>query len=135
MSGHAPRIDLEAARDRLARRAAPVVRALTAAVIAEQLGREELCGAACVDETAEVLLGKLTAMPTYLGLGMLAAALVFDEGARARGGRRFRDLDHRGRAAWLARWRAAPVGALRDFVAFFDKLGVFVYYALLEERR
>lgn len=133
MPGPAPTVDLEALRDRLARRAAPAVGALTATVIAAQLGREDVDGVAWVDETAAVLLGKLTAMPTYLGVGMLSAALLFDEGARAAGGRRFRELDHRARLAWLDRWRGAPVGVLRDFVAFFEKMGVFVYYSHVEE--
>ena len=124
---------IRSARRRLARRAAPVVDGLTRTVIADQLGREDVAGLDFVDETAAELLKKLTGMPAYLSLAMLGTTVAFDQSARVRGGRRFRSLDHAERMAWLDLWRAAPVGVFRDFVAFYEKMGVFVYYTHIEE--
>jgi len=110
-----------------------VVDGLARTVIADQLGRSDVAGVDFVDETSAALLKKLTHMPAYLGIAMLGTTVAFDQSARVRGGRKFRALDHEARMAWLNVWRGAPVGVFRDFVAFYEKMGVFVYYTHIEE--
>jgi hypothetical protein len=120
-------------QEQLRRSAAPTVEALAQAVIADQLGRDDVRGEPFVAETGATLLHKLASMPAYLSIGMLGTAVVFERSSLLRGGRAFSQMDQAARAAKLRRWRRAPIGVLRDFVAFYEKLGVFVYYSHEED--
>jgi hypothetical protein len=117
----------------LSRAVAPVVRSLVETVICEELGRESLDGVPHVEEAGEVVLHKLVHMPEHLALGMQAMSLLFDATGGFGGGGRFRDQPLARRRAGLARMRRAPVGLLRDFAFFYEKMGAFAWYSLLEE--
>ncbi len=121
-----------ASRSALASAAEPVVRSLLETVVSAELGVDTLDGVTHLDEATEVLMHKLTHMPTHLGLGMQGLTLVFDA-AGALTGRPFRMKSLPARRRQLAVMKGAPVGLLRDFVAFYEKMGSFVYYSILEE--
>jgi hypothetical protein len=54
---------------------------------------------------------------------------VFDAAPLVRAGRPFHRLDAPRRAAALARWRIARVGALRSFVRYWESLVILAWYA------
>ena len=64
----------------------------------------------------------------------MAFTLFFDMAGVSHGGHRTHHLDPAQRRALLDQWKTAPLGPLRDFVAFYEKMGVFIYYSLLEEQ-
>lgn len=110
----------------------PVVRSLLETVVSGELGVDDLRGVAHLDEAVEVLMHKLVHMPTHLSLGMQAMTLAFDA-AGAVSGRPFRVKSLPARRRQLAIMKGAPVGLLRDFAAFYEKMGSFVFYSIIEE--
>lgn len=72
-------------------------------------------------------------MPRYMGLGLAGLTMIFDSLAVSTSGRRFHQLDEGAQDRLLSRWRQAPGG--RDMVDFYEKMGTFVFYSLVEEER
>lgn len=112
---------------------APVVRSLVETVISAELGRDDLSGVPHVDEAVEVMMHKMLHMPTHLSWGMQGMTLLFDAAGTLGGGRPFRFKPMAARRKQLAWMKGAPVGLLRDFAAFYEKMGSFSYYSLIEE--
>ena len=124
---------IELARAAIRPRVRPVIDSLVDTVLCAELGREELSGERFVDETAAMLHHKLEHMPELFGLGMLGVTLAFDTTARARGGRPFRKQDLVDHQRCLDAWKRSPIGLLRSFTQFYEKMGTFVYYSHVEE--
>ena len=99
---------------------------------------EQADGGAPTERTVEAvtdqLYGKLDDMPPHLRAGMMGMTLVFDMAGVSHGGHRTHHLEVEQRRALLAQWKTGRLGPLRDFVAFYEKMGVFIYYSLLEEQ-
>lgn len=108
----------------------PVARAIVEAVLAQQLGGADPALIEGLDTTARQVAAKVEGMSRFMATAMLSATLVFDATA---GPTPFRAQSIPDRQAALARWRQAPVGVLRDFVMFWEKMTVFVYYCQREE--
>lgn len=110
-----------------------VIRAFAEVIIAEEVGTDDPAGLRFVEETAEVLRRRLLGMPRYLASGMVAMTLAFDNVSRALAGKAFHDLAIPQRRRVLDQVRAIPVGLIHNFVSFYEKLGVFIYWSLVEE--
>jgi hypothetical protein len=110
-----------------------VVLAIVEAEVAEELGVESLDGVPFVEETAQILGRRLFGMQRYLAGGLSAMTLVFDASTVATQGGRFHTLPLADRRKALARVRAVPLGLVNNFAAFYDKLGGFTFWSLLEE--
>lgn len=110
-----------------------VIRAMTEAVVAEELGVESLEGVPFVGETAEILERRLFGMQSYLAAGLSGMTLVFDASTVPLHGRRFHTLPLAQRRKALARVAAIQVGLVNNFAAFYQKLGGFTFWSLLEE--
>ncbi|MBN1334900.1 MAG: hypothetical protein JXB39_02965 [Deltaproteobacteria bacterium] len=122
---------------RVRRRLAPVaevVRPTVASVVETLVAESE--GPAdpeILDRASHTMLGRIQAMPRYIGLPMMAATLAFDASGVAFGRRPFRFLPPEARARVLEAWRNAPVGVFRTFVEFYEKMGTFVYFSEKDE--
>lgn len=114
-------------------RVARVIHAITEAVIAEELGVESLEGVPFVAETAQILERRMFGMQSYLAGGLSAMTLTLDSATIGRYGHRFHRLPLAQRRAVLANVRSVPLGLVNNFAAFYDKLGGFTFWSLLEE--
>ena len=117
----------------LAARLQPTVAAIVAAVVTAEIG-----GPAYVDAEAlaraQALMGRrLLAMPPHMSAGMLALTTLFEQGGWATGGAPFSALSADRQATVLGAWRHSPIPFCRDFVDFYEKMGVFVYWSIIEE--
>jgi len=117
----------------LTRRAAPVVSGLAEAVISAEVGRGEQSNPEHIRKTGEVLLQRIRQMPPHLSFGMMVLVLSFDRFCRGRAGRAVADLSNAERLEMLGSWEVSPIGPLRQFVQFYEKMGSFVYYSCVEE--
>ena len=61
------------------------------------------------------------------------AAIARGQQRHGLGGHRFRNKPLAARRRQLAWMKSAPVGLLRDFAMFYEKMGSFVFYSILEE--
>jgi len=95
--------------------------------VAEELDRNELSGVPGLDETTAVLQRRLLGMPRHFAVGMVVLTLAF-EGA---GGFSTLPLERRRRR--MARTRALPLGPLKNFTLFYDKMAPFIFWSVLEE--
>lgn len=80
--------------------------------------------------TAE-MIQRIRGMPRYMGLGVAGLTVVFDSLAVSTHGRRFHQLDATTQDRLVGRWRKAPGG--KDMIDFYEKMGTFVFYSLVEE--
>lgn len=87
---------------------------------------------ALVDQASEALLGRIGGMAPHLGAGMAALTLAFDLSCLSAGGR-YSALDEASRARAVDRWRRLP-GPLASWAQFYEKMGVFSYWSVLEAR-
>jgi hypothetical protein len=110
-----------------------VVSGLAEAIIAAEVGRGEHSDPVHVLKTGELLLQRITQMPPHLSFGMLILVLSFDRFCRSRAGGPVAKLSNPARLEMLGSWKTSPIGPLRQFVQFYEKMGSFVYYSCVEE--
>lgn len=114
-------------------RLSPVVRAIAEAEVAEELGRDQLDDVPLLPETAAVLEHRLLGMPKHFAAGMVALTLLFNRSTRATDGASFTHLSLAKRRKALARIRVLPLGPLKNFTTFYDKMAPFIFWSALEE--
>jgi hypothetical protein len=85
-----------------------------------------------VDQAGDALLRRIGGMAPHLGIGMAGLTLVFDLSCLSAGGR-YASLDPDARARMVERWRALP-GPLANWALFYEKMGAFSYWSVLEAR-
>ncbi len=90
------------------------------------LAADEFEGEAYLDEVVEHLLRKIGGMPAHLGSGMAGLTLLFEASGPA-----WHRLPTSTRRARFEAWRGKPL--LGDWVVFWEKMGVFVYWSVVEE--
>ena len=112
-----------------AHRLLPVIEPLLATVLCAELGGADAVDGALVRQTAATMARKLNQMPRYMGLAIAGLTVAFDADGVRFGGRRFRDNGLDRRLAQARAWRESRVPFLPDFMDFYGKMGVFVYWS------
>ncbi len=115
-------------------RLSPVIRAIAEAEVAEELGRDRLDDVPMLAETATVLEHRLLGMPKHFAAGMVLLTLMFNGSTRSTDGAVFTQLSLAKRRKALARIRSLPLGPLKNFTTFYDKMAPFIFWSALEER-
>ena len=133
LASPSPMPTLSLPTQQLTRRAAPVISGLAEAVIAAEVGRGEHSSPEHIRKTGEVLLQRISQMPPHLSFGMMVLVLSFNRFCRARAGQAVAELSNDERLQMLGLWKTSPIGPLRQFVQFYEKMGSFVYYSCVEE--
>jgi hypothetical protein len=110
------------------RRGEATVRALAATIVAERCAPRAADAARLARVTA-VVLAQAARAPDVLRLPLDVLVQLFDAAPLVRAGRPFRRLDAARRAAAVARWRTARVGALRSFVRYWESVVILAWYA------
>ena len=110
----------------------PTVHRLVSDVVADATGTP-LAGDEHVSAAADDLLSHIGGMAPHLGAGMAALTLSFDAWcAASNGGRRFHDQSLSERRQCFDAWRRLP-GPLKSWTLFYEKMGTFSYWAVVEE--
>lgn len=107
----------------------PVLQPLLHTIVSAELGEGAAMDAAVLARTVQTMQGKLLQMPRYMGMGIAALTLVFDRDGRRFGPGRFRDNPPAARRAQAQAWRNSRLPLMRDFMDFFGKMGIFVYWS------
>lgn len=110
-------------------RLAPVIEPLLEAVMVSELGSPEALVPEVLAQTARTMTAKVRQMPRFMGLGIAALTVAFDADGVRFGGRRFRDNALDDRMEQARRWRESRLPLLPDFMDFYGKMGVFVYWS------
>jgi len=112
-----------------AHRLLPVIEPLLATVLCAELGSADAIDPALLRQTTATMAGKLNQMPRYMGLAIAGLTVAFDADGVRFGGGRFRDNAPDARLAQARAWRDSRVPFLPDFMDFYVKMGVFVYWS------
>lgn len=107
----------------------PVIAPLLETVMLAELGGPEAVRRDVLAQTTATMAGKLRQMPRFMGLGIAALTLAFDADGVRFGGGRFRDNPAEARLAQARAWRDSALPFLPDFMDFYGKMGVFVYWS------
>lgn len=110
---------------------APLVERVVGAVLHDEVG--DAVNPELQTKTVAFVCEKMEQMPRFLGLGMMGMTAAFDMWGVVTAGRRFSRQTHEQQKRQLAQWKNAPVGLCRNFVDFYQKMGIFCYYSQLEE--
>ena len=105
----------------------PVVRNLLLDLVAEEFGTDHL------EESTDRLLHRIAEMPPHLGAGMAMLTLMYESHGIARYGQAMHALAPEKRRRMFSRWKDSPVGPMRDWTQFYEKMGVFVYWSTMED--
>ena len=110
----------------------PEVESMIAAIVqtlmpASGAGKEDL-----TKETARQVQVILDIMPFFLAGPLLVLTVVFDLRGLAAGGR-FSRLPSEKRRELAQQWRESRLSLFQDFMQFYQKMTVFIYYSLITE--
>ena len=107
----------------------PVIAPLLRAILQRELGDEATLDEQMLCRTVKSMMDKVSEMPRFMGVGIAALTVVFDADGIRFGGSRFRSNPPAVQQAQAAAWRASTGPLLPDFMDFYGKMGVFVYWS------
>jgi len=119
-------------RKRVTQQVTPVVKSLIQSVVSEELGTDHPDHAQHIDDTTTVMTERIEMMPTFLSMPMVLMTAVFDAYGVTRKGKPFHRQTLEQQIQQVHQWKHSPIGSLRDFIDFYEKMGTFVYYCQLE---
>jgi len=109
---------------------APIVSGLVEIILSDALGDQAEIDSASHIQTSEILFEKILLMPQFLGFPMIILALLFDWYGILSGGRRFHNQSASKRSNQYHQWNNSKLGACRDFILFFERLSLYIYFSL-----
>lgn len=107
----------------------PVVAPLLRVILTRELGQGGIIDEEMLSHTVVAMLDKMRQMPRFMGVGIAALTVAFDADGVRFGGRRFRDNPPQAQLSQAAAWRSSRAPLLPDFMDFYGKMGVFVYWS------
>ncbi len=108
----------------------PIISQLVEIILSNALGDQYAIDLASQNQTSEILFNKILLMPQYLALPMIILALIFDGYGIIFTGKRFYSQSASQRSKQYHQWKNSKLGIFRDFILFFDRLSLFVYFSL-----
>lgn len=98
-------------------------RSIVEALIVEIDG-EKTNNQSAIESTGLAICRKIEQMPSLLKMGIISLTFFFDLS-----GLFFHKKSVSKRIKQINRWRNSPIGAFREFVLFYEKLTLFVYFS------
>ena len=126
---------INGANQTLMSRAQRTIESVTEAVILHASGETDPDKLTQLRPAQQAMVAKFGQMPPHVRIGLLGLTLGFSAYARGRSGRAFSRLPLARRLALVDEWRSSTVPVCPMFVQFYEKMGPFLYYSLLEEER
>jgi len=109
--------------------AQPVILSLSHCLVAIALEGESEVDQKSINATSSILLEKILLMPRYLGIPMLFLTILFDWYGGINSGKRFQNQTYLQKNSQVNQWERSPVGFCRDFIQFYVRLTLFIYYS------
>jgi hypothetical protein len=106
----------------------PMLGTVVRSIVAEAVGATDADPPEPLDKATEVMQERIRLMPRFLEYPMMGATVAFDLYGILVGGRLFHQLDPEQRRRQIQQWRDAPISFFQNFLDFYEKMGVFVYF-------
>ena len=112
--------------------ATPVVSGLTQYFLSKALGETDINDIPSLQQTNACMVQRIELMPQYLAWSLLTLTVMFDCYGLLFVQKRFRHQSFSQRERHISQWKNSPLGLCRDFIRFYEKMIIFVYYSLAE---
>ena len=112
--------------------ATPVVSGLAQYFLSKAMGLSDIHEIPSLQQTAASMVQRIELMPKYLSWSLLTLTVMFDLYGLLLVQKRFRHQRHSQRERQINLWKNSPLGPCRDFIRFYEKMIIFVYYSLEE---
>ena len=112
--------------------ATPVVSGLTQYFISKAWGSSDIPEIPSLQQTTACMVQRIELMPKYLAWSLLTLTVMFDGYGLLLFQKRFRRQSHLQREKQISQWKNSPFWPCRDFIRFYEKMIIFVYYSLGE---
>jgi hypothetical protein len=110
-----------------------IIYALIQTVLTEAL-HKDLDHDQVVVNAAYVLERKIKAMPFILRNAMTILTYVFNAYGLIAAGKAFTSMSKEQRRKQFYQWKESPVGLFGDFIGFYEKMSVFIYLSLCQNK-
>ena len=107
-----------------------IVLGLVQAVLVKGLGQEVLAKKSLLESTASVLFKKIQAMPVWLKFPLLILTFLFNILGILSTGHLFQAQSLGQQIKTVGAWQDSPIKLCREFIKFYEKLALFIYYSL-----
>ena len=108
----------------------PVIASLVYSLISGALGSENAKDELCVSQTVGIMNKKIESMPKYMTIAIVILTVMFDWYGVLRTNKRFHRQCLTERHGQIQQWKNSKIGICRDFIGFYEKMTMFVYYSL-----
>lgn len=106
------------------------VSGLVKVIVVKALGGEAFVKISCIESTSLLLLKKIQAMPFWLKFTLLMLTFLFNILGILSTGHLFQNQSFSNQAKTIGLWQDSPVKVCREFIKFYEKLALFIYFSL-----
>lgn len=107
----------------------PIILGLVKVILSNAFGSQSEIDPASQNQTSKILFDKILLMPQFLALPMIILTLLFDLCGILSAGKRFCNQSTNKRNKQYHQWRNSKLTICRDFIVFFDRLSLFIYFS------
>ncbi len=107
-----------------------IVLSIAQAVLSQVLGRVIPMDDPHMAKVGRILYGRIRRMPLIVMFPMMVLTAVFDGFGLCMSGRLFHCSDAVQQARQITQWKNSSVSLGREFIGFYEKMSVFIYFSL-----
>ena len=107
----------------------PTIAALIETILADTFDRNFSQADPSILGIARALHSKITAMPFVLKSAMIVLTYIFNWCGFFSSGRFFSAQDLKERRDQITKWRRSTLPICREFISFYEKMTLFIYYS------
>ena len=107
-----------------------IVLGLVQVVLGQALGEAALAKTSLLESTSAVLLKKIQAMPVWLKFPIVILTFLFNMIGIFSTGCLFEAQSFSRQVKTVGAWQGSPIKLCREFIKFYEKLALFIYYSL-----
>ena len=108
----------------------PAISSLVSSLISVNLNIDESQYKEHIIQTISIMKKKILNMPKYIAFGVLILTLYFDWYGVLRNKKRFHRQNLKQQLCQIRCWKNSKIRVFRDFVGFYEKMTMFVYYSI-----
>lgn len=112
-----------------------IVFSLVRSVVAKALGEEVSSKTPSLESVSVLLLKKIDAMPVWLKFPIVILTVLFNILGVFSTGLLFEAQSFGQQVKTVDAWQNSPIKLCRDFIKFYEKLALFIYYSDLSLQR
>ena len=115
-------------------RTRPVISGLAFCFVTAALGYKKVSDEP-LKQATDMMCRRIELMPRTLSIPLVFLTFIFDWYGFFISGRRFQDQVASRQQRQILQWKKSPLGPMREFIKFYEKMVIFIYYSLPDSVR